>query len=152
MQLEEAVDSYLGEWLAGLPPPGATREWYSEALKKSRTVLNGLQGAWNMISREGDKHLWAASRLLLQRMGEQRRVDVIEIGVVEGGAVARRERQLDGIENAGLSGIARTHQAIGAGRRMPEKLLDSSKVEYLDAYDSQALPPPAAKSLPWSYN
>jgi hypothetical protein len=74
MKLEEAVDSYLGEWLNGLPPPAATKDWYRDALKRSHATLDIEGVSWNVISQEGSKHLWTASRLLLERAGEQRRV------------------------------------------------------------------------------
>lgn len=74
MQLEEAVDSYLGEWLKGLPPLGATTDWYRESLKKGHSILEPANGNWNVISREGNRYLQTACSLLLQRMGEERRV------------------------------------------------------------------------------
>jgi hypothetical protein len=73
MQLEEAVESYLEEWVKGLPPPNATHDWYRETLQKNRATID-IKGSWNVISREGNIHLWAAARLLLEKAGEQRRV------------------------------------------------------------------------------
>jgi hypothetical protein len=72
--LEDVVDVYLGEWLRGLPPPNATAAWYRESLKSNQATLSQLKGAWNLVSPEGNKHLWTASRLLLQKLGEQRRI------------------------------------------------------------------------------
>jgi hypothetical protein len=73
MQLEEAVESYLEEWVKGLPPPNATHDWYREALQSSHATID-IKGSWNVINQKGNKHLWAAARLLLQEAGEQRRV------------------------------------------------------------------------------
>jgi hypothetical protein len=74
MQLEEAVDAYLLEWMNGRPPVNATAGWYREALKSDHATLEPLTRAWNLISAKGSASLWSASRLLLQGMGEQRRV------------------------------------------------------------------------------
>lgn len=114
MRLEEAVDAYLGEWVRGHPPAGATKEWYLEALKKAHSVLN-IQNAWNSISREGDKHLWLAARLLLERMGEQRRVTT---------QTARRclvEAHSAHLPKAKRTGVLSKHAVIaGATKRVAE--------------------------------
>jgi hypothetical protein len=73
MQLEDAVDDYLREWVNGHPPAGATKEWYRESLKGDHAILDPFTRGWNVISAKGNRSLWAASRLLLQKMGEQRK-------------------------------------------------------------------------------
>lgn len=75
MQLEEAVESYLGEWVNGLPPRGATSDWYREILQKGGPTVD-IRGSWNVISKKADNYLWAAARLLVQKTGEQRRVSL----------------------------------------------------------------------------
>lgn len=74
MRLEAAVEAYLEEWLRGLPPPGATKDWYVNALKTDHETLHYLKDTWNLVSRKGNQNLWVASRLLLQRLKEQRRI------------------------------------------------------------------------------
>jgi hypothetical protein len=72
--LEDAVSVYLEEWLRGLPPAGAEMDWYRENVTKDIVILGHVKGVGNWINREGDRELWTASRLLLQRMSEQRRL------------------------------------------------------------------------------
>ncbi len=73
MLLEEVVDAYLGEWLRGLPPPEADKSWYLESFKNFE-ILEYAKGGLNWISHAGNRHLSVAARLLLERMGEQRRI------------------------------------------------------------------------------
>ena len=73
MELEAAVDTYVGEWMKDLPPPDADQNWYKELFQ--RTVpLNFSNEPFNWINQAGNTALWKASKLLIQRQGEQRRI------------------------------------------------------------------------------
>ncbi len=74
MRLEDAVDQYLGEWLKGLPPPDAPKEWYLKMLKGDHVTFGNVHQSGNWVSRQGNDHLNVATQLLLSRMNEQRRV------------------------------------------------------------------------------
>jgi hypothetical protein len=115
MRLEDAVDEYLGEWVRGQPPADATKEWYRTALKNHAT-LEPFKDRWNLVSREGNQFLWQASRLLLQNMGEERRVTR---------QTARRcliEAHHAHLAKALRTGVLSEHAVIaGAKKRLAEK-------------------------------
>lgn len=73
MQLEEEVDAYLGEWLRGIAPADASKDWYLNLLKGDHVSLS-IDEPNNWVSAKGNDHLRAATRLLLDRTKEQRRV------------------------------------------------------------------------------
>ncbi|TIQ62001.1 MAG: hypothetical protein E5X41_30610 [Mesorhizobium sp.] len=75
-ELEQQIDVYLGEWLAELPPPNAGREWYRNFMnsKKPGAFLEVGIGPTNFVNLAGYRALDRAADLLLERMGEQRRV------------------------------------------------------------------------------
>ena len=75
MELEQTIDAYLKEWLKTYPPAAVEPTWYVELIKHTVT-LNSFVGPSNWINHEGNGHLWKASRLLLARTKEQRRLSV----------------------------------------------------------------------------
>lgn len=74
MRLEDVVDAYLGKWLSGLPPKDATIEWYRERYKRPYATLGGNRKFWDLVTPRASQLLWDATDLLLERAGEQRRV------------------------------------------------------------------------------
>ncbi|MBZ9959678.1 hypothetical protein [Mesorhizobium sp. BR1-1-14] len=75
-ELEQQVDVYLGEWLAELPPADTGREWYRNFMesKKPGAFLEVSIGPTSFVNWAGHRALDRAADLLLEKLGEQRRV------------------------------------------------------------------------------